>query len=340
MGLEVGAQRNHKRQRVERALAGLCAAEASVKFESPGPELGYRRRTRLAFRRVGTGLVLGFHEHGSRQLVNVERCVVLTPPLSAALEQVRAQLGPLLEGAGEIELEDARGERVAVAVRCERAQAPEVYRAAEQLAKIAPIALVELAVEDLPPARFGEREPPRGSDGLPLQAPAHGFLQVNAQVNARLGDLVRELAQPEGARVLELYAGHGNFTVALAADAANLVAVEGDRRAADACRENLRVRGHTRARVLTSDVRELSLREAFDVIVLDPPRAGAPALAGLVAQTLPARVVYISCHLTTLVRDLRTLHAAGYTADRVHALDMFPQTGHVEAVVRMHRALS
>jgi 23S rRNA (uracil1939-C5)-methyltransferase len=158
---------------------------------------------------------------------------------------------------------------------------------------------------------------------------------VNAAVNEQLTALVLSLAAPEGARVLELYAGHGNFTLGIAARAESLLAVEGDVAAAEACRQNLRVLGHKHARVLTADVRELTVRERYDVVVLDPPRGGCATLAGLAGQTRPQRVVYISCHMTTLQRDLRALHAAGYVADRVHALDMFPQTGHVESVVRM-----
>jgi 23S rRNA (uracil1939-C5)-methyltransferase len=193
-------------------------------------------------------------------------------------------------------------------------------------------------VADGAPARYGEPERPRlAPDGLPLHAPAHGFSQVNAAVNARLQALVLELAGAEGARVLELYAGHGNFTCALAARASALSAVEGDAPAAQACRENLRARGLSEARVSVADVQSLELREHFDVIVLDPPRAGCAALPRLAQQSRAASVVYISCHMTTLSRDLRALSGAGYVVDRAHALDMFPQTGHVEAVVRMHR---
>jgi 23S rRNA (uracil1939-C5)-methyltransferase len=178
------------------------------------------------------------------------------------------------------------------------------------------------------------------SDGLPLAAPAHGFAQVNASVNALLGRRVVELAEPAGARVLELYAGHGNFTIALAAHASELLAVEGDTAAADACRENLRSRGLTRASVRASDVGQLQLRARYDVIVLDPPRAGCAKLAALASDARPERVVYVSCHMTTLSRDLQALRALGYRADRALALDMFPQTGHVEAVVRMRRHAS
>jgi 23S rRNA (uracil1939-C5)-methyltransferase len=90
--------------------------------------------------------------------------------------------------------------------------------------------------------------------------------------------------------------------------------------------------------VIASDVRVLQLKDRFDVVVLDPPRGGCPNLLALVKAARPQRVVYVSCHMTTLSRDLRALHAEGFVADRAHALDMFPQTGHVEAVVRMVRA--
>ena len=147
-------------------------------------------------------------------------------------------------------------------------------------------------------------------------------------------------AEASAARVLELYAGHGNFTCGLAAQAAQLTAVEGEAAAVEACRANLRARERVNARVMVADVRTLPLREHYDVVVLDPPRGGCAELSRLVAQSRAARVVYISCHMTTLSRDLRALQQAGFVVDRAHALDMFPQTGHVEAVVRMRKAAS
>jgi tRNA/tmRNA/rRNA uracil-C5-methylase (TrmA/RlmC/RlmD family) len=71
------------------------------------------------------------------------------------------------------------------------------------------------------------------------------------------------------------------------------------------------------------------------VVVLDPPRAGArDAIAGIVARR-PRRVVYVACDPATLARDVRALRGAGYAPDAAVALDMFPQTAHVEAVVRL-----
>jgi 23S rRNA (uracil1939-C5)-methyltransferase len=341
MSLTLPAQHTLKAKRVAHAIHGLSAEELPISVESHGPQLGYRRRARLAFRKLGSGLVLGYRVHGQSQLVDVDCCPVLTPPLQAALARVREHMSASLVGAGEIDLDSSSENEAQVAIRSESALTPTAYAAAEQLARAEPVVGVALSVAGGAPARYGKTDAPRTDlDGLPTASQAHGFSQVNAAVNARLRELVVELAEPDDTRVLELYAGHGNFTLGLSARAQKLLAVEGDAAAVDACRANLKVRQRTQAQVQVADVRALQLKDRFDVLVLDPPRGGCPSLAALVDTARPRRVVYVSCHMTTLSRDLRALHAKGYTADRVHVLDMFPQTGHVEAVVRMVRPAS
>lgn len=338
MSLALDAQRALKLERVERAVSRVALPKVRAEFEPSPSALAYRRRARLHFRKLGSGTLLGYHAHHARQLVDVERCLVLEPALQTALELVRSALAPTLTGAGEIELSSLDATRVAITVRADAVQSPEAYRAAEALAGRAPISFAAVHVGEGAAAEFGERPESRASDGLPWLAPHGGFAQVNASVNARLREHVNTLAEPEDARVLELYAGHGNFTLGLSEHASALFAVEGDAAAADACRENLRARRRSNTRVTASDVRKLKLNDRYDVIVLDPPRGGCPELATIAAQARPERVVYVSCHMTTLSRDLRALRELGYAADRVLALDMFPQTGHVEAVVRMRKS--
>lgn len=341
MSLSLPAQHALKAKRVAHAIQGLSEQALPISVESHGPALGYRRRARLAFRKLGTGLVLGYRVHGQSQLVDVEQCPVLTAPLQAALTRVREHLSPVLVGTGEIDLDSASEAEAEVAIRADSALAPAAYAAAEQLARAEPVVGVALSVQGGAPARYGKTDAPRlDTDGLPIEARAHGFSQVNAAVNGRLRELVVELAEPADSRVLELYAGHGNFTIGLSARAQKLLAVEGDKAAVEACRRNIKARQRNQAQVQSADVRTLQLKERYDVLVLDPPRGGCPSLAALVDSARPRRVVYVSCHMTTLSRDLRALHAKGYAADRVHVLDMFPQTGHVEAVVRMVRAPS
>jgi 23S rRNA (uracil1939-C5)-methyltransferase len=342
ISLQLPAQHALKLERVRRAVAGLCAPAVDPDMASPGAAFAYRRRARFRYQRVGNGVVLGYFAHGSHRLIDVDACPVLEPSLDRALRELREVLAPTLTGSGEIEVAALAGDRVVAHVRCESAAPSAAYRAAEALAARASFAGVSLSVAEGAAARFGEatHSAAVGLDGAPVHAPSEGFSQVHAAANERLGSLVLELAESAGARVVELYAGHGNFTVLLAQHAQSLVAVEGNPASAAACRDNLRARDYSAARVIAADVAAARLPERCDVIVLDPPRAGAPQLASIVAKTQPERVVYVSCHMTTLSRDLRALYAAGYVADRVHAIDMFPQTAHVEAVVRMRRGAS
>jgi 23S rRNA (uracil1939-C5)-methyltransferase len=172
-------------------------------------------------------------------------------------------------------------------------------------------------------------------------APAAGFAQANAAQNQTLRRLVREAARADGQRLLELYAGDGNFTRDLAAVAASGVAVEGDRPAATRLRALLadrpgwRVDSDAAGRAVERLVRA---GERFDVVVLDPPRAGAADVVERLAALGPARVVYVSCDPMTLARDLATLLRHGLQARTAWPVDMMPQTWHVEVVALLERS--
>jgi 23S rRNA (uracil1939-C5)-methyltransferase len=325
MRLSLPAQRELKRERVARAIA-QAGTDLAVQFELLGPGIAYRRRARLAYRRLAQRSVLGYRESAGNAIVDVDVCAVLEPPLQAALTLLRERLAPQLEGSGEIELASRADGSVVAEIVCHAPVGAALYAAADALASQPPFSGVGLRVGEGAPARFGD-----------LSGAVPGlFAQANAAVNRRLHELVVELAQAEGARVLELYAGQGNFSRALAERASAFCAVEGNAAAAELCRTALR--DLSQARVLAGDANRLGVlrpNERADVVVLDPPRAGAKQLAEIVGAVRAVRVVYVSCHMTTLARDLKALAALGFRADRAHALDMFPQTAHVEAVVRL-----
>ncbi len=338
MALEPQAQRALKLQRVQRALVEVCEPGLRAVLEPEGQPLHYRRRVRLSFRRVGARALIGYRSAHSHTIVDVEQCPVLEPALQQALLAVRELLAPVLTGSGELELQRGGETGAVVSIDCDAPVSPQTYATAHALAEHCAIAGVSLRVQQGARATYGSLQASStGIDGQPLHAVADGFSQANSDVNRRLVELVVELAQAADSSVLELYAGHGNFTVALAGAATALCAVEADAQAAAACRANLAARALGNTRVVAGSADELALRGHFDVLVLDPPRAGAPALAALAARHTPERVVYVSCHMTTLGRDLRALHALGFVVDRAHVLDMFPQTAHVEAVVRLVR---
>lgn len=177
------------------------------------------------------------------------------------------------------------------------------------------------------------------------------FFQVNTRREARPGqpdqsmaDLLARcvldgLALAGGETVLDLYAGVGAFAILAAPHARRVLAVEEAPAAGTDARfnataanlDNISVHIHKAERFMAT------FAERVDAVVLDPPRAGCDAgvLDGLL-RLHPARIVYVSCDIATLVRDLRALHGA-YRIERVRMVDMFPQTYHIEAVTVLTR---
>jgi 23S rRNA (uracil1939-C5)-methyltransferase len=246
-----------------------------------------------------------------------------------------ASIAKTIDGEASVLLAIGPGDRAVIGIETERAQGRDAYRAVEELVERGAIAGAVLRVEGAP-ARFGDpRESWPDPDGVPMLAPLGSFAQANAAVNLALVEHVRKEANAKDARVLELFAGAGNLTVALAKDAREVVAVERDREAVAAARANLEARG-LRARLVVEDAAKPPAGR-YDVIVLDPPRVGAGDAIGPLLAAAPARIIYVSCHVGSLGRDVGELVRAGYQAQRVTAFEMFPGTGHVESVVTLVR---
>jgi 23S rRNA (uracil1939-C5)-methyltransferase len=171
------------------------------------------------------------------------------------------------------------------------------------------------------------------------------FQQANRGANALLVRAALDLLEPDGADVLELYCGAGNFTGPLAARARAVAAVEGQGPALDLAREDLAAAGNVR--FFAGDAPKLAAALAaergpaarrFDAVLLDPPREGAKGIGRALRDLDVRRAVYVSCDPATLARDVRGCLEAGFRVGAVQPVDMFPQTHHVEAVVRLDRA--
>ncbi len=314
-----------------RGLPGAAQVEP-LWFESPA-QLEYRRRARLAWR----GGAMGYRSFRAKHVVDVEDCIVLQGPLRHAWTEARECLAPSLKGEGEIQLHLTGTDAVVVSLETEHDQPPGAFEACRRLLDRPPIAGVMLRASGAQqPACWGRTDVVVESVTGSLCGPAGSFFQANDGVNADLVRTVVDLAEPDDARILELHSGVGNFTVELAAHAKALVAVEQDPLAVEACRANLKRRG-LRGRVVLGDANRPPVRH-YDVVVLDPPRQGAKALFERQILREPKRIVYVSCDTATLQRDLRLATRDGYRVDRIAGFDMFPQTAHLESVVRLVRS--
>jgi 23S rRNA (uracil1939-C5)-methyltransferase len=167
------------------------------------------------------------------------------------------------------------------------------------------------------------------------------FFQTNVRAAETLVELVRA-AVPEGARVLDLYAGAGLFALSLARAGHVVTAVEESRAAVadgEASRALNRI-PEAQCRFITRPV-EAALRSLprADAVVLDPPRGGCavPVLDALVGALRPPRIVYVSCNPEPLAADLARAVREGYRIVSIQPVDMFPHTAHVETVVVLDR---
>jgi 23S rRNA (uracil1939-C5)-methyltransferase len=168
------------------------------------------------------------------------------------------------------------------------------------------------------------------------------FIQVNArQRNVLYRKAVEYASITSTDRVVDAYAGIGMLTARLADEAHQVIAVEESPYAVRLGELNMQLNGVENVRYVRGKVEDMlpEINDPTNVLVLDPPRAGcAEAAVEAMANLRPERVVYISCEPSTLARDLSRFSTGGrYTLAEVAFVDMFPQTYHIEAVVKLQR---
>ncbi len=177
--------------------------------------------------------------------------------------------------------------------------------------------------------------------GLRFRITPFSFFQTNSAGAEVLYRTAREfLGEIRGGTVFDLYSGTGTIAQMLAPVADQVIGVEIVEEAVEAARRNAEENGLANCRFLAGDVLKVlgSLEEKPQWLVLDPPREGIhpKALEKILAYGA-ARMVYISCKPTSLARDLEAFLAAGYRAERVRCVDMFPGTSGIETVVSLCR---
>lgn len=274
---------------------------------TPSPD-EWRYRMRATWQIDQDQRTIGYYERGSRVVCDVADCAVLRPELQAKLEDVRAtewsQFPPDLKHLDVV--------------------------AGENGVSFAP-AFAEFETNELSLTVRNEV----------YQYNAETFFQINPSTLGALMDFA--LADASGESALDLYSGVGLFTLPLSRQFDSVVAVEANAAATRFARRNLQHAALTNARVITTGVTDW-FRSApprgFDFVLLDPPRAGAEsAVIKGILDLRPAQISYVSCDPATLARDLKKLMAGGYSIGSIRGFDLFPQTHHVETVVRLERKM-
>ena len=341
-----------KREMLQESLTRAGVHDLPEITALSGEPLRYRNRIRLQMQ-TRPEFAIGYRQAKSHRMTAIEGCPIAAPLLERCIAVVRTlgADGIVPVDAQEIEFLTNHGQSELFVTTWARPHAGKREKAYqlffENLQREVPQLMgAQMLVTDqgkirMPraPLQWGLQSVNYRVAGRDYAVSAGSFFQVNFTLLDRFVAAV--LGNESGDLAWDLYAGVGLFSVALAERFPRVIAVESSAAACKDLRHNLR---GTRAEYVQASTmnflrQAISLKQEIpDLILLDPPRAGAGVEAAkLLADLGPRRIVYVSCDPATLGRDLGALIQSGYRLLRLQLVDMFPQTYHLETIATLQR---
>ncbi len=287
-------------------------------------EFSYRQRVQFKVSKSGR---IGFFREGTRDIVTIDRCLIITEPINNLLSRLR---DIALRGVRELHV--ISGDTLSVLIKGEMKE--------ENIQALINSGVSGIAFEN--GDSIGKDYITLEYEGLKYTVTPWGFFQGHWALNKKVVSLIIERLSPlEDRKVLDLYSGAGNFSLPIAMRAAEVVAVEENPYAIEDGKRNLIVNGiknclfiHSPVDSVFNDRRKKRLFEGrrYDIIILDPPRPGLTReLCKSLIEIEAQKIVYISCNPSTLARDLKRLREK-YDIEAVYMADFFPNTYHIETI--------
>lgn len=318
-----------------------------------GAQWGYRRKARMGVRYVHKKerVLVGFRERGSSFLAELDSCKVLDPSVGEKLIHLGEVIRRLSIYRQIPQIEVAVADNTAALIfRHLEALTEEDKNILGEFGKLHNFQIYlqpkgpdtvrllssELETKQERPGLYYELH----EQGLKMHFEPGDFTQVNHEINTRMVKRALELLQLDKNDILlELFCGLGNFTLPMAQQAKQIVAVEGDAGLIQRARENAVANGidnveyHVANLMENLDNMPWLKNKSYRKVLLDPPRSGAKETLPYIAATGADRILYVSCHPGTLARDAGELvHEYGYQLRAAGVMDMFPHTAHVESI--------
>jgi 23S rRNA (uracil1939-C5)-methyltransferase len=338
-----------KRQRVVDALERIGKLHVNVAACAPSPnELYYRNKIQLPTYFDGQ-LHMGLYAFNSHEVVEIEKCYIHCERGEEVFFQVRERLKAneqVCKHLRHVLIRSAKGSLVVFVTT--KKEVEGLARVAEELMQKEP--LLKGVVQNINPS---SQNTILGKDyqtlagqpfieeeicGLRFKVSAASFFQVNPPVAEAIYKKAVMLGELTGKEtVLDAYCGVGTLALIFAGKAARVIGVEPVGEAIVDAKENARLNQITHA-TFHCNVAErfIQHQSLVDVAVLNPPRKGCDkAVLERLAILKPRTIIYLSCDPATLARDLAILHEKNYKIEGVFPFDMFPQTVHVETLVKL-----
>lgn len=324
---------------------------------------GYRNKAQLQLGMEQEGMIAGLYAADSHKLIDITGCPIQHPKLNEAVDRVRNVLQQLQIPVYKEKSNQGLVRTIVVrfGFQSEQLQVTLVTSSdklprREELIKELRLALPELTslAMNINPKNtslvfgnrtvtlWGEESIEESLGDLEFTLSPRAFFQLNPIQTVKLYETVRTAAELTGREtVVDAYCGTGTIGLWLAPYAHEVRGIESIPEAVEDAKANAARNGRDNASFYEGYAEELLprwVKAGFspDVIIADPPRTGLDArFLEAVLRTKPKRFVYVSCNPSTLAKDCKVLIDGGYTLEWAQPVDMFPQTSHVEVIVRL-----
>jgi 23S rRNA (uracil1939-C5)-methyltransferase len=328
-----------KEQVLSDCLKRIAKIDIALSKPITGDMWNYRHRGQFKVSCAEGGIITGFYREKTRDIVDVECCPLMAAGINKLLSSARELMKKSekdFAGAGITEIHISLGDCAASLIKTSADKAfADMDKIASMFMDAGFSGVIINSGKRL--IKYGRPYITLDLEDIRYTVSPLSFFQGNWKLNLSAVKLIRDYLQPlKGRRMIDLYAGAGNFSLPFALEGAEVIAVEENPYAIEDGKRNLKINRIKNCRFICSSARSINKLSDFgehvNVFIIDPPRQGIDnKVFAIILNTLPENIVYISCNPATLSRDLKKL-SVKYRIDSVRMIDFFPQTYHIESI--------
>ena len=327
-----------KKQKLENALKRIGDIHSCVNdVIGSNEEYGYRNTGKYSF----DGKSMGFNKRNSHEVMEADRCFLLPEDV----EHIKRELKVLMRKddiyGAVVRRSAATGEKAVILMSDRTSADKRLLQGIRDISSEISCIYLSGNRAEVPISLYGKGYIEERLSKYCFRIKSDSFFQVNTKQAEVLYDVILDHAGLTGKEVvLDLYCGVGSIAICLAEKAGKVTGIDSNKGSISAAIKNAEINRTANAEFIAGKAEDIlpSLEIDPDVVILDPPRSGcAPVVIDAVADKSPDKIIYVSCEPSTMPRDIKIFTEKGYTCMEIKAVDMFPQTSHVECCCLLSR---
>lgn len=300
------------------------------------PQKNFRRRLNLVFKKKGERLLFGFYKNKSNQIISIERCIVSEPIISSLILDIKEFLNHNLISEDNGEVFILLGENgVDIQIFIERSVASIQEFKKIHFIKKDPIISYSIFLNRNLVLKYSKEQAYVVFEDEKIPVDSSCFLQPVKESDKLIPEIIKSFLTKKKLRIADLFSGRGTYSVPLAKLGNKVDSFEIDKKSLEILSSlNLDIKANLRDLFYKPLTQEELLN--YDVVVMNPPRTGAFEQSKNLVKSNVKEIIYISCSIETLLRDIEVL-SNSYIVQKISGIDQFYWTSHMEIVVHLKR---